>query len=457
MKKIIFTISLVLILAISSFTAFAQDQIIVNIDSNKVEFNEEIGMPFIDENGRTQVPFRATLEKYGATVDWNVESSIAIATIGDTTVEVPVGENFILKNGEEIATDTVAVIVDGRTYLPIRPVIEAFGSEVQWDMGLNTVVITTEPIDAKGIFTEANNKSYEWENCDANVVIDMSMPVPDETGNVQTMDMKVNMYMTMFMNPLKAKISADMSMNVMGEEMIVPVMDMYMNVDEDSYTTYMGMNDGTDSITWMKSTVEDELFAELLNYDEETIKENKELTEKYIEDVKYFGKYTDESGKSLLRMEYTMSGDIYKDMFGEYVEELSNSTNEQELMTAEMLKSFVDGELGDLTFIVYIDEESGEIIKYEMDLGNMILSMVSGMTGIVGEIPEEELELLKEMKATMVMDILNINEAEDFEIPEDALNAPDVSEMELDTVPTPETEDASEVETETEETDSEEE
>jgi uncharacterized protein YxeA len=101
MKKIIFTITLVLLLVMSSVVAFAQEEIIVAVDSNKVEFNSESGAPFIDQNNRTQVPFRATLEKFGATIDWNNDTRVAIATKGDITVEVPVDQNYILKNGEK--------------------------------------------------------------------------------------------------------------------------------------------------------------------------------------------------------------------------------------------------------------------------------------------------------------------------------------------------------------------
>ena len=50
MKKIIFTITIVLMLVMSTVVAFAQDEITVTIDSNKVEFNSELGTPFIDQN-----------------------------------------------------------------------------------------------------------------------------------------------------------------------------------------------------------------------------------------------------------------------------------------------------------------------------------------------------------------------------------------------------------------------
>ncbi len=424
MKKFVFVLSLVFILALSSVTAFA-DEIIINIDSVKVEFNDDLGFPFIDENSRTQVPFNATMTKYGAQVDWNNESRIAIATKGDMVVEVPIGENYILKNGEKIAVDTAARIVNGRTYLPIRPVIEAFGSEVQWDSQLNTVVITTESVDAKAIYNEASEKSYNWDNYDIKAAIDMSMDIPDETGSVQKMNMSMNMDMTVFMNPFKVKMKAAMPLY----EIMQPIMEMYMTIDEDSYTTYMGMNDSAGEFNWMKQTVGNDMLTDFMKNDAETIKKNKELAEKYTKDVKYFGKYADETGKSLLRLQYTMSGDIYKEMFGQYSESMPEPANEQEAITVEMIKNIANANLGDLTYIIYVDEATGEIIKMEMDLGKMVVSMMSGMTELLGEVPPEAMEALNSLEATMVMEVLNINSAKDFEIPEEALNAPDLAEM----------------------------
>ncbi len=430
MKKIIFTLSLILMLVLTSATAFAQNnEIIVAIDSAKVEFTEDTGLPFVDENNRTLVPFRKALESYGATVDWNNDNRIAIATKGDINVEVPIDQSYILINGEQKATDTQAKIVNGRTYLPIRAVIEAFGSSVEWDQSLKTVVITTTPVDAKAIFTEANNKSYDWKNYDAKLEIDMAMDVPDAAGSVQTMNMKINMLMTLFMNPMKAKINADMVIDVAGQKLSQPFMNMYMTMDEKGLNQYMGMNDGKGTYTWMKQTVANEMFAGLLKYDEESIKKNKEEMEKYIKSVKYFGKYKDNANRTLLRLEYTLSGEIYKDMLGESIDKMPEPTNEQEKATVEALKALADGKFGDIKCIVYIDEATKEAVKYEMDLGNMIQLIMSSMSDMLGEMPQNELDMLKSMKANMVMEILNVNQAKDFEIPKEALDAPDMSEL----------------------------
>jgi hypothetical protein len=87
--------------------------------------------------------------------------------------------------------------------------------------------------------------------------------------------------------------------------------------------------------------------------------------------------------------------------------------------------------------------------KMEIDLAEMVTSMVSGMTESMG-LPPEVMEVLKGLKADMSMEFLSINSAEDFEIPEEALNATDISEM-LNELQETETEIEIEVEVEEEE------
>lgn len=427
MKKIVFVLSLVLILILSSVTAFA-DEIVITIDSAKVEFNDDAGFPFIDENNRTQVPFRATLEKFGAKVEWNDESKTAIATKGETVVEVPIGQNYILKDGEEITVDTAARIVNGRTYLPIRPVIEAFGSQVEWDAALNTVVITTEPVDTRAIYFAASEKSNAWDNYDMDAKIKMSMNVPDAHGNMQPFNMDMNMYMTLFMNPIKAKINLSMTMPGMENMPVQPIMNMYMTVDEEAITQYIGMADETGELKWIKQTIKiDEKLSGLMKNDQEAMQKNKELVEKYTKDVKYFGKYV-QDGKTLLRLQYILSGDIYKEMFADFSEVMPEPASEEEAMAYEMIQNIGNIDIGDLSYIIYVDEATGEMVKMEIDLGDAVSSMASGMIEAMG-MPPETVEVLKSLKADMSVEFLNINSAKDFEIPKEALEAQDIYEM----------------------------
>ena len=115
----------------------------VTIDGQTVAFDDTYGYPFLDEAGRTQVPFRVTLESFGCTVSWNNDTRTAIAEKDGVVVEVPIGQAYILENGRQVPIDTTSRIREDRTYLPIRAVLEAFGAYVTWDNDTRQVVATT--------------------------------------------------------------------------------------------------------------------------------------------------------------------------------------------------------------------------------------------------------------------------------------------------------------------------
>lgn len=115
---------------------------VVGMWSRFIKFTEESGMPFVDSANRTQVPLRMTMQNYGADVGWDSTSKTAIVEKNGIKVEVPIGKNYILVNGAQQAIDTAAQIVNGKTYLPIKAVVEALGGEVAWDSSIKTVIIT---------------------------------------------------------------------------------------------------------------------------------------------------------------------------------------------------------------------------------------------------------------------------------------------------------------------------
>lgn len=121
---------------------FAYD-VQVYMDEKLVKFTNNYGYPFIDGAGRTQMPFRVILETYGALVSWDEENYTAIAVKGDIEVKVPIGQKYIIRNNERIVIDTVSRIVNGRTYIPLRAVMEAFGTKVYWNDILRHVEIDT--------------------------------------------------------------------------------------------------------------------------------------------------------------------------------------------------------------------------------------------------------------------------------------------------------------------------
>ncbi len=115
----------------------------VVIDGKHVSFNNDLGYPFVDNANRTQVPLRVTMETYGAAVNWNAATKTAIVEKDGVIVKIPVGQKHIFVNDKIQAIDTVAQIVNGRTYLPIRPVVEALAGQVAWDQNTKSVIINS--------------------------------------------------------------------------------------------------------------------------------------------------------------------------------------------------------------------------------------------------------------------------------------------------------------------------
>lgn len=141
MKKCIWLLAGILSL-MTAPPAFAAAPADIIIENRQVVFTAESGQPFLDPQERTQVPLRLTMEACGCTVGWEDSTKTAIVQKNDTTVQVPIGQPYLLIDGRKEAMDTAAILKNGRTYLPIRAVLEAFGAKVLWAEEQNAVIVT---------------------------------------------------------------------------------------------------------------------------------------------------------------------------------------------------------------------------------------------------------------------------------------------------------------------------
>lgn len=142
MKKLIIFAGIIMALIFGGTAVSAGTNIV--IDGNSVSFTEVTGYPVV-ENGRTLVPLRITMESFGAEVDWDQSTQTAFVRKDTTTVRCKIQENCIYRNNVKVLNDAAAVIINGRTYLPIRAVLEAFGAKVDWD---GSVVVTSPTSDS---------------------------------------------------------------------------------------------------------------------------------------------------------------------------------------------------------------------------------------------------------------------------------------------------------------------
>lgn len=153
--SLLFTLFFVFLFMTHAVYAYTE----VNIDGKPVAFTEGTGYPYV-ESGRTLVPLRITMESFGADVSWDNGTKTAFVVKGPVTVRCSVGENSIYRNNVKIPNDASAVIKDGRTYLPIRAVLEAFGAEVGWDGSVKVASLAGESVVDKALNTPSVTNNY---------------------------------------------------------------------------------------------------------------------------------------------------------------------------------------------------------------------------------------------------------------------------------------------------------
>lgn len=91
--------------------------------------------------GRTLIPLRLILEALGATVGWDPKEQKVTTEREGIKVEFVIGSTEILVNGQKGTIDVPAQLIGGRTLVPVRAVSEAFQLKVLWNPHTHTVTV----------------------------------------------------------------------------------------------------------------------------------------------------------------------------------------------------------------------------------------------------------------------------------------------------------------------------
>ena len=114
--------------------------ITMQIANPYISFNGEIfevdpgkgTMPVII-SGRTFLPIRALIEALGGKVKWNSNENKIVLNIYTKTIELFVDQTFVFINGEKKDIDVAPSVINDRTFLPVRFIAETVGCEIKWD------------------------------------------------------------------------------------------------------------------------------------------------------------------------------------------------------------------------------------------------------------------------------------------------------------------------------------
>jgi len=94
-------------------------------------------------NNRTVVPLRAIFETLGMEIKWNPDTMTVTATKGPREIILTVGEFRGKIDGQEYTLGIPPVLIDSKTFVPLRFVIDALQLDIKWDGQTSTVLINT--------------------------------------------------------------------------------------------------------------------------------------------------------------------------------------------------------------------------------------------------------------------------------------------------------------------------
>lgn len=243
------------------------------------------------------------------------------------------------------------------------------------------------------IINKIEESTKDAKNFAATMSMDMEMSSGDES-----VDMSVSSDMKVITDPeYKAQITMNMDMGSLGAY----DMDMYLGKEGDKYYTYTNMLD-----TWSKQEMDESLFNKTVeDYNQQM---NFDI---YLKNVDSFSKTGEEEidGKNIIIIEGTVSG--------ESLEEVIEQTQVLDQMGVEDIKDMYK-DLGDLPVKFWVDEETYIPSKIYIDMKDMMNSIMSNV--MESQNSTEELDI---SKCDMEMEYKSIGDVEDFDIPQEALEA----------------------------------
>ncbi len=92
-------------------------------------------------NGRTTLPIRAIVEALGGTIAWDPATRQVTIQYFDKVIKLGIGSTSADVNGNQQQMEVAPQIINGRTMAPVRFVIENMGGQVDWDGSNQTVSI----------------------------------------------------------------------------------------------------------------------------------------------------------------------------------------------------------------------------------------------------------------------------------------------------------------------------
>lgn len=116
----------------------------MSVGNNKQEIDPGRGTVPVKKNDRTLLPIRAVVEAFGATVMWDEMEEKVTVYRGNTTIELWIDSTVAMVNNKSYVMDVAPIVINDRTFMPLRFIAESLGLTVGWNEANQTVTIEGE-------------------------------------------------------------------------------------------------------------------------------------------------------------------------------------------------------------------------------------------------------------------------------------------------------------------------
>ncbi len=117
----------------------------ITINGTKRKIDAQNSKPII-KNNRTLIPIRSLIEALGGTISWNGKTREVTIQLNGNTIVLTIDKSTALVNGIKTPIDpknskVTPIIINGRTYLPLRFIVEHLGCTVDWNPATKTITV----------------------------------------------------------------------------------------------------------------------------------------------------------------------------------------------------------------------------------------------------------------------------------------------------------------------------
>ena len=129
---------------------------VMAVDGMRKEIDPGRGTSPIIVQDRTLLPIRSLIEETGGDINYEAaQGKVTVSDDGDR-IEMKINSNMMVVNGEAKIIDVAPIIVNDRTMLPIRAVSENLGYEVEWYNETQNIVLTKK-FQTKRLIVKSNS------------------------------------------------------------------------------------------------------------------------------------------------------------------------------------------------------------------------------------------------------------------------------------------------------------